>query len=48
MQHDFGHLSVFKKNSWNHAFHQICIGMTKVCYKIFLFNDEKLFLGSKC
>jgi fatty acid desaturase 2 (delta-6 desaturase) len=29
IQHDFGHLSVFKKASWNHAFHQLYIGFTK-------------------
>jgi fatty acid desaturase 2 (delta-6 desaturase) len=29
VQHDFGHLSVFKKISWNHLLHQIFIGFTK-------------------
>lgn len=29
VQHDFGHLSVFKKTSWNHVFHQIFLGFTK-------------------
>jgi fatty acid desaturase 2 (delta-6 desaturase) len=29
IQHDFGHLSVFKKASWNHTFHQFFIGLTK-------------------
>jgi fatty acid desaturase len=29
VQHDFGHLSVFKKSKWNHFLHQIYIGLTK-------------------
>lgn len=29
IQHDFGHLSVFKNVSWNHIFHQFFIGLTK-------------------
>ncbi|CAF1935419.1 unnamed protein product [Rotaria magnacalcarata] len=29
VQHDFGHLSVFKKSSWNHLLHQFYIGFTK-------------------
>ncbi|CAF0958212.1 unnamed protein product [Adineta steineri] len=29
IQHDFGHLSVFKKSKWNHLLHQIFIGFTK-------------------
>lgn len=29
VQHDFGHLSVFKKSKWNHLLHQIFIGLTK-------------------
>jgi len=29
IQHDFGHLSVFKKSKWNHIFHQMFIGFTK-------------------
>jgi fatty acid desaturase 2 (delta-6 desaturase) len=29
VQHDFGHLSVFKKSSWNHLLHQFYIGLTK-------------------
>ncbi|CAF3428348.1 unnamed protein product [Rotaria sp. Silwood1] len=29
VQHDFGHLSVFKKSSWNHLLHQFYVGFTK-------------------
>ncbi|CAF1305341.1 unnamed protein product [Adineta ricciae] len=29
IQHDFGHLSVFKKSKWNHLLHQMYIGFTK-------------------
>jgi fatty acid desaturase 2 (delta-6 desaturase) len=29
IQHDFGHLSVFKKSSWNHLVHQFFIGFVK-------------------
>ncbi|KFO58322.1 Fatty acid desaturase 2 [Corvus brachyrhynchos] len=29
LQHDFGHLSVFKKSSWNHIFHKFVIGHLK-------------------
>jgi len=29
VQHDFGHLSVFKKSTWNHLLHQFYIGFTK-------------------
>nr|XP_033784539.1 acyl-CoA 6-desaturase [Geotrypetes seraphini] len=29
LQHDFGHLSVFKKSSWNHVFHKFVIGHLK-------------------
>ncbi|KAI3370689.1 hypothetical protein L3Q82_007245 [Scortum barcoo] len=29
LQHDFGHLSVFKKSSWNHMFHKFVIGHLK-------------------
>ncbi|CAF1504962.1 unnamed protein product, partial [Adineta ricciae] len=29
LQHDFGHLSVFKKTAWNHLFHQLSIGLIK-------------------
>ncbi|XP_043923383.1 acyl-CoA 6-desaturase isoform X2 [Protopterus annectens] len=29
LQHDFGHLSVFKKSKWNHLFHKIVIGHLK-------------------
>ncbi|CAF2657107.1 unnamed protein product [Rotaria sp. Silwood2] len=28
-QHDFGHLSVFKKSSWNHVFHNFFMGFIK-------------------
>uniref|UniRef100_A0A8C3AAU4 acyl-CoA (8-3)-desaturase n=1 Tax=Cyclopterus lumpus TaxID=8103 RepID=A0A8C3AAU4_CYCLU len=29
LQHDFGHLSVFKKSSWNHVLHKFAIGHLK-------------------
>ncbi|NXC36673.1 FADS2 desaturase, partial [Campylorhamphus procurvoides] len=29
LQHDFGHLSVFKKSSWNHILHKFVIGHLK-------------------
>ncbi|XP_030057044.1 acyl-CoA 6-desaturase isoform X2 [Microcaecilia unicolor] len=29
LQHDFGHLSVFKKSSWNHVVHKFVIGHLK-------------------
>nr|XP_004553068.2 fatty acid desaturase 2 [Maylandia zebra] len=29
LQHDFGHLSVFKKSTWNHAVHKFVIGHLK-------------------
>uniref|UniRef100_A0A8C9WZZ0 acyl-CoA (8-3)-desaturase n=1 Tax=Sander lucioperca TaxID=283035 RepID=A0A8C9WZZ0_SANLU len=29
LQHDFGHLSVFKKSSWNHLLHKFVIGHLK-------------------
>ncbi|KAF3854900.1 hypothetical protein F7725_022955 [Dissostichus mawsoni] len=29
LQHDFGHLSVFKKSSWNHVLHKFSIGHLK-------------------
>ncbi|KAJ8002476.1 hypothetical protein DPEC_G00159310 [Dallia pectoralis] len=29
LQHDFGHLSVFKKSSWNHIVHKFVIGQLK-------------------
>uniref|UniRef100_A0A8C4F4C2 Fatty acid desaturase 2 n=1 Tax=Dicentrarchus labrax TaxID=13489 RepID=A0A8C4F4C2_DICLA len=29
LQHDFGHLSVFKKSSWNHMLHKFVIGHLK-------------------
>ncbi|NXJ97985.1 FADS2 desaturase, partial [Corythaixoides concolor] len=29
LQHDFGHLSVFKKSSWNHIIHKFVIGHLK-------------------
>lgn len=29
LQHDFGHLSVFKKSNWNHLFHKFTIGHLK-------------------
>ncbi|CAF0962984.1 unnamed protein product [Adineta steineri] len=29
LQHDFGHLSVFKKASWNHVLHQFSMGLIK-------------------
>lgn len=29
IQHDFGHLSVFKTSTWNHLVHQFFIGFTK-------------------
>lgn len=29
LQHDFGHLSVFKKSSWNHILHKFTIGHLK-------------------
>ncbi|NXW13641.1 FADS2 desaturase, partial [Circaetus pectoralis] len=29
LQHDFGHLSVFKKSSWNHVVHKFIIGHLK-------------------
>uniref|UniRef100_A0A4W5M9P4 Fatty acid desaturase 2 n=1 Tax=Hucho hucho TaxID=62062 RepID=A0A4W5M9P4_9TELE len=29
LQHDFGHLSVFKKSSWNHKLHKFVIGHLK-------------------
>ncbi|XP_028970823.1 fatty acid desaturase 2 [Esox lucius] len=29
LQHDFGHLSVFKKSSWNHILHKFIIGHIK-------------------
>ncbi|CAN9499377.1 unnamed protein product [Ophioblennius macclurei] len=29
LQHDFGHLSVFKKSSWNHIVHKFAIGHLK-------------------
>ncbi|KFO91413.1 Fatty acid desaturase 2, partial [Buceros rhinoceros silvestris] len=29
LQHDFGHLSVFKKSSWNHIIHKFIIGHLK-------------------
>ncbi|CAF3578234.1 unnamed protein product [Rotaria socialis] len=29
IQHDFGHLSVFNKPSWNHAFHHFFLGFIK-------------------
>lgn len=30
LQHDFGHLSVFKKSKWDHFFHYLTIGIIKV------------------
>lgn len=30
LQHDFGHLSVFKKSVWNHLVHKFVIGHLKV------------------
>lgn len=30
LQHDFGHLSVFKKSVWNHIVHKFVIGHLKV------------------
>ena len=30
LQHDFGHLSVFKKSKWDHFFHYLTIGAIKV------------------
>lgn len=30
LQHDFGHLSVFKKSAWNHILHKFVIGHLKV------------------
>lgn len=36
LQHDFGHLSVFKKSRWNHLVHKFVIGQLKVTF-IFLF-----------
>jgi fatty acid desaturase 2 (delta-6 desaturase) len=29
IQHDFGHLSVFKNVSWNHTFHHVFLGLVK-------------------
>lgn len=29
LQHDFGHLSAFKRSSWNHVFHKFVIGHLK-------------------
>ncbi len=40
VQHDFGHLSVFKKASWNHTLHQVFLGVTKVCENSFFFSFE--------
>ena len=30
LQHDYGHLSVFKKSTWNHVVHKFIIGHLKV------------------
>lgn len=31
LQHDYGHLSVYKKSIWNHIVHKFVIGHLKVC-----------------
>jgi len=36
-------LSVFKKPTWNHIFHQFSLGLVKVCLKLFLFYHHQSF-----
>lgn len=44
LQHDFGHLSVFKSNKLNHFMHKFIISTYKVKKNAIL----KVFLSKKC
>ena len=43
LQHDFGHLSVFKSRTLNHIAHHFLIGHLKVCGRRFLGSMVELF-----
>lgn len=46
LQHDFGHLSVFKKSKWDHFFHYLTVGFLKVkpcCGAGFLLDQTCLY-----
>ena len=43
LQHDFGHLSVFKSRTLNHIAHHFLIGHLKVCGRSFLGSMVELF-----
>uniref|UniRef100_A0A8C3AAP4 acyl-CoA (8-3)-desaturase n=1 Tax=Cyclopterus lumpus TaxID=8103 RepID=A0A8C3AAP4_CYCLU len=49
LQHDFGHLSVFKKSSWNHVLHKFAIGhlkygIKKIKYMPYHYQHQYFFL----